>query len=211
MCGRFSLTVTAEIVKAALGISVWEHFDEFKISWNIAPSHTAPSVYAAGSELRAENMIWGLPLAGGKERINIRAESIIERGAEFGGNSVRCLIPFSAYYEWQKRGSASIPHRIYPADSPVLFLAGLCSKKRFAVITADATPDLRHIHRRMPLITDSEASLKWLSEGNIKSVLSEPPPRVCFTTVSQKVNSPLFNSPECARPFAYPEQGELSL
>jgi len=94
----------------------------------------------------------------------------------------RCVIPCSWYFEWEhfrspdgKRSKVGDKYLIQPKDSHTTLLAGLYRIEErngvncpvFAVITRDATEELRSIHDRMPVILSKEDIEGWIKpNGN---------------------------------------------
>lgn len=113
-------------------------------------------------------MEWGFRMEDGRRIINARSESAGEK-AMFQGllQNRRCLIPMSAYFEWESRGKEKIKYRIAPERDGLHCLAGLYrfeeSGPVFTVLTREAAPDIRFIHERMPLILPYAAREEWLN------------------------------------------------
>ena len=94
----------------------------------------------------------------------------------------RCVIPCSWYFEWEhfrspdgKRSKVGDKYLIQPKDSHSTMLAGFYRIEErngvncpvFAVITRDATEELRSIHDRMPVILSKEDIEGWIKpNGN---------------------------------------------
>ncbi len=83
----------------------------------------------------------------------------------------RCLIPASYYYEWHKAPDGSKDkYAFYAENGNPLFLAGLYVRTNdrrqlpcFSVLTQDATPNIKHIHLRMPVLIPFSRAEEWLS------------------------------------------------
>ena len=94
----------------------------------------------------------------------------------------RCVIPSSWYFEWEhfrspdgKKKKVGDKYLIQPKGSHTTLLAGLYRIEErngvncpvFAVITRDATEELRSIHDRMPVILSREDVESWIKpNGN---------------------------------------------
>ena len=84
----------------------------------------------------------------------------------------RCLIPATGFYEWQKAGAGpSRPFFIALASGEPFAFAGLWRRNRLAdgtlldscaILTTDASPLLRPIHHRMPVILPAASQALWL-------------------------------------------------
>jgi putative SOS response-associated peptidase YedK len=81
----------------------------------------------------------------------------------------RCLIPATAFYEWQSLAERRQKMRISHAKGKVLMFAGIFDHHPLAgttcaILTSAADDTLSAIHDRMPLILDREQSSFWLGE-----------------------------------------------
>ena len=82
----------------------------------------------------------------------------------------RCLIPVSAYFEWTSNKGIKVPSMIRPKHDKGLFLAGLWDRwekgsesiESFTVLTTEACAGLVQIHKRQPVMLNSEEALRWL-------------------------------------------------
>jgi len=220
MCGRFTLSLSAEELKAALDVDVWEDEDAYMPSWNTAPGMETPVFYDAG-RAALSMMKWGIASSSlfksPEERniINIRRETFLSSLS----SSKRCIVPADGYYEWAKKGSLSVPYYFAPAGPLIIFFAGLWygekGKRAFAVLTTEAVGEAAAIHSRAPVIFGKGMIERWIGASareTLKEILDEAsacPPEMKFRTVSGKVNGVSLNSPECIREFKYKEQPDL--
>lgn len=97
----------------------------------------------------------------------------------------RCAIPASWYYEWahaetpEGKRKTGERYAIQPVGCRVLFLAGLYRMEErdgqpcpvFTVLTREATPELRRIHDRMPVILPREALRRWIDPATDPAAL----------------------------------------
>ncbi len=142
---------------------------------DIHPSETATILSSAGSNLIAEDMIWGFP--GFKDSgllINARAETITERPAfKDSVLSRRCIIPAKGFYEWSLRKEK------YQFEDPgmTLFMAGCFDPQhRFVIITTAANASVLPVHERMPLLLTEEELAPWLGEtDSMAAILNKTP------------------------------------
>lgn len=106
------------------------------------------------------SMQWGFVRSDGTRVINTRSERL--RAADFPR---RCLIPFSGYYEWEKRGKKRVCCAITPGSG--FYLAGCYRNEadgaHFSVVTREAAEPIRFIHDRMPLILPGDVKDIWLN------------------------------------------------
>lgn len=81
----------------------------------------------------------------------------------------RCLIPATAFFEWQSPAKRRQKLRISHAKGKVLMFAGIFDHHPLAgttcaILTTAADETLNGIHDRMPLILNREQSNFWLAE-----------------------------------------------
>lgn len=118
-------------------------------------------------------MYWGFDFKWSNKRIiNARSETIFEKKTFKNlAKSKRCIIPASAYFEWQKRNDQKIKHKIFNDSQTILSLAGLyqvtkndASEKiyQFTILTKAADDAIRNIHHRMPVMIDENDIEEWL-------------------------------------------------
>ena len=146
----------------------------------IFPGAGVPALcLSRAGNVRAFAMEWGYAMPDGKRLINARSETAAEKPMfRESMRARRCLLPMSAYFEWEHRGRERIKYRIAPEAGGLHYLAGLY---RFegnypvcTVLTADAAPEIAFIHHRMPVILPEEKKELWLRGGEIE--LDRNPP-----------------------------------
>jgi len=81
----------------------------------------------------------------------------------------RCLLPATAFYEWQSPAGGKQKMRISQPTGEVLMFAGIFDHHPLAgttcaILTTAANETVRPIHHRMPVILDRDASSFWLDE-----------------------------------------------
>jgi putative SOS response-associated peptidase YedK len=219
MCGRFTLTVSPDELRAA-----FPNFtipDDIPPSYNIAPSQPIP-VVANDSQNKLDFFRWGLipswtkPDKVGKYNlINARSETVAEK-ASFKNSfrRRRCLILADGFFEWSKSssGSGKTPYYItFRNQSPFAF-AGLWdiwnspegdSLKSACILTITPNEIVKPIHNRMPVILAPESYPTWLKpeEGTpekFQALLNPyPADQMQAYPVSTFVNSPKNNTPQC--------------
>lgn len=142
--------------------------------------------------------------------INARAEGIASRPAfraAFYGS--RCIIPADGFYEWSGSAGEKIPYRFSMRDGALFGMAGVYEEKRgtFAIITAAASALVRAVHHRMPVILEPRHEALWLNPRMRDSETLLPLLRAYDSSlmrgyrVSDIVNDPANDSPDCARPL----------
>jgi putative SOS response-associated peptidase YedK len=95
-----------------------------------------------------------------------------------GWKSRRCLIPASAFWEWQDIGTRKkVKYRIHSPTDELLAFAGLWESWKnpetsqplvsTTILTTDAAGILRQIHPRVPVLLGPETWDVWLSESEL--------------------------------------------
>ena len=95
----------------------------------------------------------------------------------------RCLIPATAFYEWQSLAGAKHKMRISQPTGEALMFAGIFDQHPLAgttcaILTTAADATVSRIHDRMPVILGHDEGSLWLSEH-------EEFPETEFTTMLQ--------------------------
>lgn len=222
MCGRFAVHLDARQI-AMFGVGTTEPWGPH---YNVAPTQGVPVVVAHADGTREfRPMRWGLipqwtsDPAVGARMINARAETVATKPAFRGAfRSRRCLVLASAFYEWQRiPGSRrKQPHAIVvDAGEPFAF-AGLWARwhpgreeeaiETCAIVTCEANAVLAPVHNRMPVILPPDRYDAWLA---LKTPVAEleamlvpyPADRMRAFPVSEYVNSPFRDGPECVEPL----------
>ncbi len=184
MCGRYSLTDSPRTVADRFGLPALEPFPP---RYNIAP--TQPILIVRADEHRrgegggvrplAQLARWGFIPAWTKDPsvipllFNARSESAHERNSfKAALRHRRCLVPASAYYEWQRvAGRRAAPHLVAPRGGGPIAFAGLCETylaadgseiDTAAILTVGANDALAAIHERMPVTVAPGDFERWL-------------------------------------------------
>lgn len=86
----------------------------------------------------------------------------------------RCIIPATAFYEWQHVSKDKIKYKI-TTDQDIFVFAGIWDSwqewKGFSILTMPANPLMARIHntaKRMPFILKPENEKKWLDHKLVK-------------------------------------------
>lgn len=170
------------------------------MKWGLVPSWTKPETFHSGL-------------------INARFETLREKPSfRTRYKTGRCIIPATGYFEWKKEGKRKTPYfincgRDVDGSFIPMLMCGLydiwkpgegAAVETFTIITTEASGPIRDIHERMPLITGISGVKLWLSNdynpdtGSIIESLN--PERLDFYAVTDLVNSPAHNTPECIIP-----------
>ncbi len=221
MCGRFSLTLSAEQIAARFGVSIPEGY---RPRYNIAPTQEIIALVVDTQGRRFETFRWGLiprwakdPKIGNK-LINARAETLFEKPSfRDAARSRRCLIVADGFYEWRQtpQGKRAPVYVRLKSKEPFGF-AGLWdvwrspegqTLKTCTIITTEPNELIRPIHDRMPVIVPRELEELWLdpspkAPGELARVLRPyRAEELELFAVSSLVNSPANDGPECIEPI----------
>ena len=117
----------------------------------------------------------------------------------------RALIPASGFYEWRRDGAnRPQPYWVSPKAGGVVVFGGLMETyaepggseiDTAAILTSAASPDIAHIHGRMPVVIRPEDFARWLDcrtlEPRDVADLMQPAEPGLFEAVpvSDKVNA----------------------
>lgn len=189
MCGRYVLEGPVSRVQQFFDAKLTEAFEDYESGrYNIAPTMQIPVVRINrdGERVMIRHR-WGLIPSWAKDASigaklnNARGETVHEKPSfRTGFKRYRCLIPASGYYEWQAPPPGSKarkqPFYISPTDAPFFAMAGVCDHwtdkatgeliMSAAIITTTPSPQLDHIHDRMPVMIQPEEWEEWLNPKN---------------------------------------------
>lgn len=128
---------------------------------------------------RAFVMKWGYRI----ERrlvINARSETAASKPLfQQSAHERRCLIPASAYFEWDHRQKPFAKYRFHIPKKRMIYLAGLYRFEpdnplpAFTILTREAAPDIAQFHDRMPVIVPNDMTNAWLDRTQSYHALLE--------------------------------------
>jgi len=184
MCGRFQLQLPFSELSAFYSIRPGINLQP---RWNIAPTQDSLVVrLEAGGERVGSMLRWGLlphwskSLADGARAFNAMSETIAEKPTfRAAVRQRRCLVLASAWYEWTVAEKVRHPHQIERIDGAPIAFAGLWERwtpppepgetgdpltvETFTIATTVAANDIAHLHKRMPVVLESDAECAtWL-------------------------------------------------
>ncbi len=140
----------------------------------IWPTDTAPVIRAAEEGTALLQLPWGLAPGrpGGRAVINMRSE-----GRAFARG--HCLVPASHYYEFTGTRSPKTRWRFTRTGRDWFCFAGLSGRgsddaDAFALLTADAGPDVTPCHDRQPIVLERGAWAGWLDGSASATTLLLP-------------------------------------
>ena len=148
----------------------------------VRPNDMVPVIAPDKSGNRKEfPMIWGFHVEGiEKPIINARVENAKDNSTfKKSWESWRCVIPGAYNYEWSRvqTGGTIKPkdqYVIQPVGATVTWFAGLYRIEEgymgfkypvFTILTRPATPELKKIHDRMPVMLDIADIDTWIRPG----------------------------------------------
>lgn len=165
MCGRYFLDVDFYELYQKLIL----HESEPRVVYrpgDVLPTDRAPVILAPEGQGILRAMRWGLSgYAKGQRLINARRETLLQKPRfERLLEGQRCIVPASAFYEWEKQGRRRLRHTF--AAEGVLSLAGIYEaaggEEAFAIITMPAAGAVARFHDRMPVALREEALMAWI-------------------------------------------------
>lgn len=232
MCGRYSLITGAQILTEQFGLpdrAIPNPLRQIE-RYNIAPAQPIPIIRTnLDNHLREFVLVnwgfipqWAKNTAIGYRLIRIDAEKIREKSTySTAFKRRRCLIPVTAFYEWQlsrkavvgprggKRSGPKQPFVIKMADENLFAFAGLWEHwqspdgseiESCTILMTDANELMAAIHHRMPVIIDPADYKRWLSAApNDVFPLLKPYPADAMLAqpVSTYVNNAKHDDAKC--------------
>ena len=138
----------------------------------------APDKYGNSKEFP---MIWGFHVEGlEKPIVNARIENARDKTTfKESWERHRCVIPAAYYFEWSRIQSGGTikpkdQYVIQPAGANATWFAGLYRIEKgymgfkypvFTILTRPATPELKNIYDRMPVMLDATDIDTWIRPG----------------------------------------------
>jgi putative SOS response-associated peptidase YedK len=221
MCGRFVRHSSLELVEKTFTVD--RPAFEVTHSYNIAPTQAVLAVVRNGRAGLVQ-LNWGLvpffakDVSGAARMINARSETLATKPSFRNAfRKRRCLIVADGFYEWSgPKGQKQAWYITLPRGGPFGF-AGLweiwrpndpkTEHRSCTITTTDASPGLRDIHNRMPVILQAGAYDAWLDPANqdaerLRQILQNDS-HVEFkrTAVSSRVNNVGNTDAGCIEPL----------
>lgn len=236
MCGRYVSAAPPDELTRFFGA----RFDgePLEADYNVAPTKTVYAVRAEPEPTDDEmhrhlrTLRWGLvpfwakDLKIGSRMINARSETVDSKNAFAKAFARRrCLLPASAFYEWQKLPdrTAKQPFAIARADGEPLVFAGLWERWRpraadgevdqsaepvetCTILTTTPNAEMSTIHDRMPVLVPNAHFDRWLDPGvggdDVQDLLRPAPDGLLrLTPISTRVNRVSNNGPGLLEPI----------
>jgi putative SOS response-associated peptidase YedK len=217
MCGRFTLTVSGDLLADFLGLG---EVPAVAPRYNIAPTQQVLAVRLLPDAPRptAAALRWGLIPSWAKDQriahqlLNARSETAASKPAfRTALRRRRCLLPADGFYEWLRKGKTKQPFCFrLEGDGPFTF-AGLWESwegpagllETCTILTTEANELVRPLHERMPVILPRERHAEWLDPsvqepGRLAPLLRPyPADRMHSFPVSTYVSNPRHEGPRC--------------
>ncbi len=220
MCGRYSLTHSAEEIAARFNV---DRPRDFQPRYNVAPTQVMPVVRGADGERELAELRWGLIPFWAKDKkignrmINARAETAAKKPAfRAAFRRRRCLVAADSFYEWVEREGKKWPIRIRFGQGELGAFAGLWERwtdeqeqviESYTILTTEAHEVLVDIHDRMPLWAPAQYWDNWLfddraAEEVMDSMIDDfPSQQVSYEPVSRELNRPGNEGPQLVEPL----------
>lgn len=205
MCGRFALNRALGQLRANINVRrVNTNNRTFTPSNNIAPQSTVPTVMNQEINL----LLWGIENMGNTNPF-FRCEGITKTRPD-DIKERRCVVPVDGYFEWCKAHGQNQPYFFSNKNGDLLFLAAVYTASgRFALLTRDASNQVKNVHDRMPVII-SLAQIPIWESNNWRDMLQENPPSLNFFPVSRMALRPGYNGPECVTEIKVKKQSGIT-
>lgn len=224
MCGRFSLTQTAETIAQAFQLSEIPD-GQLTPRYNIAPTQLVAAITQEnGNPTRQLRWLrWGLIPSWAKDSkigsrlINARAETLAQKPSfRHAFKRRRCLILADGFYEWKRVGNRKQPYYFQLKNGQPFALAGLWeiwqpregeTIASCAIVTTKANTVMQPIHDRMPAILEPDSYRQWLDSRLTDTDALEPLLKpyeselMSAIAVSSLANNPANDVPDCLVPI----------
>ena len=170
MCGRYFIEISdeelLEIIAEAERNQTGRYEAPLFLGGDIFPSAIVPVVTNTGARF----MKWGFPNLAPDRPPLINAKSETAHTLRTFSDAMmqrRCLVPATAYYEWQDVGKKKKDKYEFALPEQGLFyMAGIFAPNNdFAILTRQATIEFMPIHDRMPVIIPRSHAREWLVDS----------------------------------------------
>ncbi len=175
MCGRFFIPEMDDSPEELLTLiteleqRLRVHTPDFRLKrGEICPGDAAAVIAPSRTRKpRAFVMKWGYHL---HKQLVFNARSETAAAKPLFAQSMqdrRCLVPATAYFEWNRNVAGKPKYRFAPTQGEMFFMAGLYRLEEerqpvFTILTREACGALRDIHDRMPVIVPAHLAKAWL-------------------------------------------------
>lgn len=222
MCGRFDLHIPRELLEKIFGTPLLHNIQPH---YNIVPSQQVTVIRTSPDGIRSiDSMRWGLIPSWAKDpsigsrMVNARSETVDVKPAFRNPlKHRRCIIPANGFYEWEEVNGKKKPLYVKMKDDTPMLLAGLWDHwktpegniiESCTILTTPSNELIKPLHDRMPLVLEVASSDLWLDPKvtdpeRLKPLfLPYPSDKMDMYPVSEIVNSPKNDTPECIVPLS---------
>jgi len=216
MCGRFANNLTIEAMTMRFSATTAVAEDAWAPTYNAAPTHELPVVLQDQRGRRLGLMRWGWPQSWNARGLHVNAigETAADKPAFAAAfASRRCLVPATAFYEWQAHGRQKLPYAFRRTDGGGFAIAGLwqgvtLGDRRvgaFILLTTVANAVVAPVHHRMAAMLTDAGVGRWLdptaAPEEMRALLA-PYDAAGMTAhrVSSEVNAVAHNGPHLLAP-----------
>jgi putative SOS response-associated peptidase YedK len=183
MCNDFEQHIAwaeyCELMRSLeLGIPPHQSELDLPTADDIKIGDVGPVMRAAGDAIELAAMRFGFPAANpkGGPIFNFRSE-----GRRFG-DSNRCLVPASAFFEFTGKKYPKAKHRFTLRNAPFMAIAGLWRDDRgnqppsFTMLTTEPGPDVELYHNRQVAVLSPQDWTSWIRLTKPEAELLRPLP-----------------------------------
>lgn len=174
MCGKFEVKAPAKKLKKRFGLKLSPPTASALV---MNPTDRVLAIDGHSGHARGRLLKWGLNVNWDtKPLINARAETLNDKATFRPLLERRCLVPASAYFEWQlSEGGIKQKMRIHPEGEELFAMAGLIGTDGDSVtlVTCAPAPSVSHIHNRMPVILRLHDESAWIAADAPFSTVAE--------------------------------------
>lgn len=213
MCNRFSINTSLNDLWTTLSLPPKDS-SNFQVCHNIMPGEQVPIIHCMEEKVRISLMEWGLiprlhSLENKIKFVNAEVEHI-DNNPFFRHliDQRRCLVPMSGFYEWDCKTVPHQPYYFYLPYRELFTIAGLWDIARvenedvytFTILTREASPSVRSVHSRMPVVVTPANHQRWLEDPTFDVASLLPAPPLYFYRIGNKVNDSCANEMNLLNP-----------
>ncbi|HVU17625.1 MAG TPA: SOS response-associated peptidase [Candidatus Didemnitutus sp.] len=220
MCTRYTLTQMQVLAEFCQTLGAALDPERFPARFNVAPTQKVPVIVDEGDSRRVVSMPFGIllparpPAKRGLLVVTARSESMTEKPTFREATAHRrCLVPADGFFEWEKAGTARLPHYLTLKNRRPFCFAGLwqtgtdAEPGGFAIVTTEPNALLSPFHDRMPVILGPNTGPAWLGNQPLPSEtlrrLCRPLPAEIMEShrVDPRVNNVRYEAPDTIAPL----------
>lgn len=231
MCGRVRAAYSSAQLHKAAPLKLAHAPYSLPTKENASPGEFLPVIRSSGGDIQIAAMIWGLiPNWHNKQEkvdhfkaFNCRLESVLEKPSFSNAFSKgqTCVLVLSGYYEWKTEAKEKQPYYVKRRGDELILAAGIYDSysdstgkeiQSFTILTTSSRQRsaIFDLHDRTPIFLSSSRQVEqWLSSEAIDlvhffrgEVGDCTPPDLCYFAVTSKINSGLYQEPDCSTPTA---------